>query len=303
MRKDIKNANDKIAKLEVNDLFIYDETSLTCIKWKHMRKGQGDKLVPRLNEGRAGGINKEGFLCLNYNGTNYSIPKIIWVMHNGAIPDNFSIKHLDGNRLNTQISNLVLKKDTLDIPEKYCEELKQFVKYDESSPSCLRWIEKSSRNSKVSEGDVAGSFDISDNYWKLHAFGSTYKVHRVIWFLHNGKIPIGLWIDHINGQRNDNRISNLRIVEPEFNGRNRTKNKNNSTGHSMISYYEGFNPRGTLIRRYTVCVRYNGKAKVQGFSCVKYGDKKALELAIACRDKLIQEVNSKGAGYTDRHGT
>jgi hypothetical protein len=34
--------------------------------------------------------------------------------------------------------------------------------------------------------------------------------HRVAWLLHTGEDPGTLVIDHINRQRNDNRISNLR---------------------------------------------------------------------------------------------
>jgi hypothetical protein len=41
-----------------------------------------------------------------------------------------------------------------------------------------------------------------------------YRAHRVIWIACNGPIPSGMEIDHKNHDRADNRISNLRLVDP-----------------------------------------------------------------------------------------
>lgn len=46
--------------------------------------------------------------------------------------------------------------------------------------------------------------------------------HRVVWVEHNGPIPDGMQIDHINHDRSDNRIENLRLVTPQQNHFNRS---------------------------------------------------------------------------------
>jgi hypothetical protein len=61
-----------------------------------------------------------------------------------------------------------------------------------------------------------------------------YYVHRVIWALHNGTIPDEKQIDHINRNKSDNTIENLRVVNVRENGLNREFKKSN-TGIKGVS--------------------------------------------------------------------
>jgi hypothetical protein len=47
------------------------------------------------------------------------------------------------------------------------------------------------------------------------------KIHQIIWISVNGAIPSGFMIDHINRNKSDNRILNLRLSTPAENSRNR----------------------------------------------------------------------------------
>jgi hypothetical protein len=70
--------------------------------------------------------------------------------------------------------------------------------------------------------------------WKngKEIFHKGFKMHREIL-----SAPIGMEVDHINGDKLDNRRSNLRIVTSRINSWNRQKlNKNNKTGYRGITF-------------------------------------------------------------------
>lgn len=51
--------------------------------------------------------------------------------------------------------------------------------------------------------------------------GKTYYVHRIIWETFNGEIPEGMEIDHIDTNRSNNAISNLRLTTHRQNCNNK----------------------------------------------------------------------------------
>ncbi len=66
-------------------------------------------------------------------------------------------------------------------------------------------------------------------------FGQRVYAHRAAWAIMKGRMP-RLDIDHINGQKDDNRIKNLRIVTKKGNGRNRQLSANNTSGISGVHW-------------------------------------------------------------------
>ncbi len=80
------------------------------------------------------------------------------------------------------------------------------------------WRNNAGRWGRIRAGSQAGSY--SHGYRTIVLDGVRYPAHRVAWLLTHGDWPTGE-IDHINGQRDDNRLCNLRDVPKLFNGHNR----------------------------------------------------------------------------------
>lgn len=119
--------------------------------------------------------------------------------------------------------------------------IKDYLKYDPTSSTGLRWIKSPSYRCK--EGDEA--FTATDAYG--YYFGGfdykVYSAHQVIMFLQHGKWSnINEHIDHVDGNRANNSIDNLRFVSPTGNQKNdnRKLNVNNTTGVKGIDIYNGF---------------------------------------------------------------
>lgn len=78
---------------------------------------------------------------------------------------------------------------------------------------------------------------ISRGYKIGQACGCLLLAHRVVWAITYGKWP-ERHLDHINGIRDDNRISNLREADERLNSRNIGIPSNNSTGHIGVTRAE-----------------------------------------------------------------
>ena len=92
------------------------------------------------------------------------------------------------------------------------------VRYEKGK---LYWTE--ARCNAIKVGDEAGKGAQGNGYHCFRTKDGLQLVHRVVWELHNGEIPKGMVIDHINIDHTDNRIENLRCVTYRENGLNRKK--------------------------------------------------------------------------------
>ena len=76
------------------------------------------------------------------------------------------------------------------------------------------WNKQMSR--RVKAGDKAGGVTGS-GYACIGIYGTVYQAHRLAWLLSVGDDPGETLIDHIDGDRRNNRIDNLRLIDNSSN--------------------------------------------------------------------------------------
>jgi hypothetical protein len=84
-------------------------------------------------------------------------------------------------------------------------------------------------------GKRAGVLDTAKNYRRVKLAKRLLQEHRVTWLLHYGEWP-NLDIDHINRDRSDNRICNLRLATSSQNAHNTVLSSSNTSGYKGVSW-------------------------------------------------------------------
>lgn len=107
-------------------------------------------------------------------------------------------------------------------------------------------------------GGVAGNLN-PQGYRLIAVIDRQYLAHRLAWLMVHGAWPTNQ-IDHINGDRDDNRIENLRDVTGAENARNRRLQADNATGRTGVTAYPF---QGQL--RFVARIRVGGKLHHLGY--------------------------------------
>lgn len=152
--------------------------------------------------------------------------------------------------------------------------LNEVLRYEASSGN-LYWAK--SLGSARKGGKISGK---CNGYLRVGINGNRYYAHRVIYKMVHGIEPEH--IDHVNGNRSDNRIKNLRSVTRSENQRNQKIRKDNSSGCIGVHY-------NIRSKSYYSCI-YN-----QGYEYL--GTFKSLKEAI----KVRKDAETR-FGYHKNHG-
>jgi hypothetical protein len=121
----------------------------------------------------------------------------------------------------------------------------------------------------------------SHGYLQARVFFTTYPIHRLIWVMHHGPIPSGYFIDHVDRNKTNNRIDNLRCVTNQDNQRNTKKRCVNRSGFNGVRQYKG---------KWRAHIKLNQRG-------IHLGTFSTLEDAIAARKAAEQKL-----GFHPSHG-
>jgi len=162
----------------------------------------------------------------------------------------------------------------------------EYLSYDPESGH-LYWAKTMSGRAKA--GNLAGSKN-GEGYIQVQVKKRAYLAHRVAWFLTHGNWPEND-IDHINGDKTDNRIKNLRDVSKSMNQRNAKRRIDNTSGIIGVRRVVHKNTP------YWVAFWSDTKARNKWFNIDKLGEDAALLAATEYRKEKMQLIG----GFTDRH--
>lgn len=122
-------------------------------------------------------------------------------------------------------------------------------------------------------------------YQGIRIFSHLFLFHRVLWALHYGSWPKGE-LDHLNGDKSDNRIENLRDTTKAENMRNQKLRTDSTSGFPGVHFRRERKSKPWVAR-----IGVNGTWKTLGYFATR-------EEAIECRQREQSRF-----GFTARHGS
>lgn len=132
--------------------------------------------------------------------------------------------------------------------------IKELLWYDKDTGK-FTWLEN---RTNVKKGSIAGCRALN-GYTLIRIDKKLCLAHRLAWVFMYGDFDLPNLIDHINGDKEDNRISNLRPATKVMNGQNRrsAQSNNRSSGLLGVAYIDH-------TRKFTAYIDKGGKRTYLG---------------------------------------
>lgn len=156
-------------------------------------------------------------------------------------------------KLNTQPNALTEGEKMPNPTEKMRSEIRYILKYN---PETGVFYNRVDRGARAMEGSEAGTINPRHGYRQIKFKGKMHYAHRLAWLYVTGSWPVDD-IDHINGDKLDNRICNLRECTHAENQANSSMQKNNKSGFKGVHWN---NPAGKWVAQ----IGHHGKGEHLG---------------------------------------
>lgn len=162
--------------------------------------------------------------------------------------------------------------------------LKELLNYDPKT-GVFTW--KKNR-AGVRSGSTAGCIDTASNsgYVRIGLDSTVHQAHRLAWLYVYGCFP-EQQLDHINRDRSDNRIENLRQVTNTINQWNRAKNRNSASGHQGVSLHK-------LTKKWQAKISANGRTMHLGL----FDTPEAAHAAYIAAKKEYHQIESESGALS-----
>jgi hypothetical protein len=132
--------------------------------------------------------------------------------------------------------------------------LREWLRYNAETGEFF-WVKCPGK--KMHPGKSAG-WMMGSGHTSVSLGGRKMQAHRLAWLFVHGQDPGGKAIDHINGNRSDNRIANLRLATPLENNRNQGKRSGTSSAYKGVSWYK-------RKKKWVAQIRMNGRSTHLGY--------------------------------------
>jgi len=180
-------------------------------------------------------------------------------------------------------------------------DIKEAFYLSNESPSGIKWnLSKYSGKHNHIQSTVQNSNAGSKgkDYWYVMYKETSLLVHRVIFMLANNLESSHVdFVDHEDGNGHNNVLSNLRNSGPKLNSRNKKMSSANQSGTVGVFIITAKGKKYARAQWYNL----QGKRCTKNFSYSLHGEAGAWQLAVEVRNKVIEEMQLQGAGYTNRH--
>ena len=142
----------------------------------------------------------------------------------------------------------------------------ELLSYSPTTGSLSWKISRSSRSKKDGEAGTVSSSGYKIIGVSINKKQYLLKAHRIAWFIYHKEMPPSI-IDHINGDKLNNEISNIRSCTQQQNQMNRPKLQNNTSGYKGVSW-------ASDRKKWRAHIRYNNKLiHIGQFDCPKEASK------------------------------